>query len=311
MNGKDLLMAMGALEDCYVQEAEEKYPKGMARMNRRRWGAAAACLAALLCAVPLLLLQRQPQGTIPPSEPLGEPVTDAAQPEETEQSGETGQPEDTEHPDDSFVSAEIQVDMTAVYLNEISGIMDACRKIYDPSLYNTVAWGPEEIAAYYGKDMTPAYLPEGLKAASGNGYAFAVLAKDGEMVEDVLYYNFYHDYFEDGSPRLTENVTAPKGFTLTASKIGILKESFYMMQEDDIKISDICGYSVTIGYLPMSYGPYDPRTNEPSGYYELYTADFEADGIEYEFVSHQLPLEEVVKVIASVLSGREEISIKN
>ena len=47
--------------------------------------------------------------------------------------------------------------------------------------------------------------------------------KSGNIVEDTVGLNFYHDYYEDGSPKLTEGVKSAQGiFYHTASKIGIL-----------------------------------------------------------------------------------------
>ena len=55
----------------------------------------------------------------------------------------------------------------------------------------------------------------------------------------------------------------------------------------------------------MPYGPYDPETHEPSGYYDLYVAEFEKDGIEYQVVAEQISKSELVKVVSSILYGRE------
>lgn len=66
--------------------------------------------------------------------------------------------------------------------------------------------------------MSPAYIPDGLTAANGNGTARVIVDKSGNIVEDTVGLNFYHDYYEDGSPKLTEGVTARKGFSITASK---------------------------------------------------------------------------------------------
>ena len=57
----------------------------------------------------------------------------------------------------------------------------------------------------------------------------------------------------------------------------------------------------------MDYGPYDEETHEPAGCYDLYTADFQIDGTCYEVVSHQLPLEELVKIVASFIGETEHV----
>ena len=106
--------------------------------------------------------------------------------------------------------------------------------------------------------MSPAYIPDGLTAANGNGTARVIVDKSGNIVEDTVRLNFYHDYYEDGSPKLTEGVTARKGFSITASKISILSDCIYLLPENEVKTSDIDGTAVTFGYRSMPCGPYNP-----------------------------------------------------
>ena len=174
----------------------------------------------------------------------------------------------------------------------------------DPELYDSIHWDRDDAEGYYGRDLAPAYVPEGLTAAPGNGGASAVADKSGEIVEDIAWLGFYHDYYGDGSPKLTEEVPAHRGFSLTASRTGLLNDCLYILPENEVKTSDICGTAVTFGYRPMPYGPYDPDTHEPSGYYDLYVAEFECDGIECQIVAEQMEAEEVVKVVASIICGK-------
>ena len=50
---------------------------------------------------------------------------------------------------------------------------------------------------------------------------------------------------------------------------------------------------------------YTPDTHEPSGHYDMYIAEFERDGIEYQLVAEQLEKEEFVKIVSSVIYGEE------
>ena len=59
----------------------------------------------------------------------------------------------------------------------------------------------------------------------------------------------------------------------------------------------------------MPYGPYDPETHAPAGYYDMYVAEWEQEGVEYQLVADQMELEDVVKVVASMIYGQEEILI--
>ncbi|HIZ56168.1 MAG TPA: hypothetical protein H9671_08215, partial [Firmicutes bacterium] len=96
-------------------------------------------------------------------------------------------------------------------------------------------------------------------------------------------------------------------FSITVSKIGLLNDCLYILPENEVKTSDIGGTSVTFGYRSMPYGPYDPDTHEPSGYYDMYVAEFQHNGIEYQIVAEQMEAEEVVKVVSSIIYGEEVI----
>lgn len=179
-----------------------------------------------------------------------------------------------ESPDDGpgeaapTASAGIRVSMGDVSFNEVESLADAARLWRDPELYDSIHWDRDDAEGYYGRDLAPAYVPEGLTAAPGNGGASAVADKSGEIVEDIAWLGFYHDYYGDGSPKLTEEVPAHRGFSLTASRTGLLNDCLYILPENEVKTSDICGTAVTFGYRPMPYGPYDPDTHEPSGCYD-------------------------------------------
>ena len=149
------------------------------------------------------------------------------------------------------------------------------------------------------------YVPDGLTAAPGNCTARVIVNKNGNVVEDTIWLGFYHDYYEDGSPRLTDDVAAVNGFSITASKIGLLNDCLYILPENEVTASDIGGTAVTFGYRSMPYGPYDSETHEPSGYYDMYVAEFEYDGIEYQIVAEQMETEEVVKVVSSIIFGKD------
>jgi len=203
------------------------------------------------------------------------------------------------------------VRISEIRLNELGPSADAARLRRDPALYDEIRWGRDEIEAYLGGNPAPPYVPEGLKAAPGNGTARVIAGKeDGKVVEDTVYLGYWHDYDEDGSPKLTGGAVACKGFSLTASKLGILNCGLlYLRPEDERQACTINGIEVTFGSRKMPYGPYDPETHEPSGYYQLYTAEFTLRGADYQLVAEQMPLKEVVLVVASLLYGNAAVEI--
>lgn len=290
MNAKLFSEAMSNVNDRYYEEAESYHHK---KHGWIKWSAAAACLAAVFAAALSVLPNhfRQP-GTAPPDDPSG--VT-------------AGGPANNSDDDTTPAAPEIHISMDSIFFNEVEALTDTARLWRDPELYDRIWWDKTAVTDYYGKDLTPAYIPDGLTAAVGNGTARVIADKSGNIAEDTVRLGFYHDYHENGHPKLTEDVAAVKGFSITASKIGLLHDCLYLLPENEVKTSDIDEAAVTFGHRPMPYGPYDPDTHEPSGYYDLYVAEFEHDGIEYEIVAQQMEAEEVVKVVSSLIYGEEVI----
>lgn len=251
----------------------------------------AACFTVVLfTALSVLPNYFRQQGTAPPDNPNGVIVDN---------------PTNNSDDDTTPAKSEIHISMDNISFNEVGALKDAAHVWRNPELYDHIQWDKNAVIEYYGKDLSPAYIPDGLTAANGNGTARVIVDKSGNIVEDTVRLNFYHDYYEDGSPKLTEGVTARKGFSITASKIGILSDCIYLLPENEVKTSDIDGTAVTFGYRSMPYGPYNPDTHEPSGYYDMYVAEFEYDGIEYQIVAEQMEAEEVVKVVSSIIYGEE------
>lgn len=197
------------------------------------------------------------------------------------------------------------VAMSGVHINEVLPMISDGSKVgYDPSLYDNVTWDSAAIAEYYGGDLTPAYIPEGLVPAESNGTASVYLTKDGKMVEDTVGLGFYHDYYADGSPKLTDSIAAVKGFSLEASRLGKPDDCCVAMPDGETaETTDIGGVSVTFGHYTSDYGPYDPDTHEPSGQYDRYTAEFTLDGISYRITTDQLAQDEIVKIVSSIIFG--------
>lgn len=291
MKGKDLIMGMSALDDMIIQEAETECLKEP-RHSIWRWGAAAACVGALLIAAVAVLPQWLPTASLPPSQNNSAGTVHGVWEEE-------GQ---------SSVPFAIQIDRKGIFVNEITAVSDKSRRYYDPALYHDVYWKQEDVTAYFGREIAPAYIPSGLLASPLNGTATVIADQNGGIQMDSVTLNYYHDYYEDGSPKLTDDVAAVKGFSLEVSRMGILPDC-YQYKGEKIKTSEIEGVSVSIGHYSMEYGPYDPQTHEPAGYFGQYVADFSYDGVEYRLVASQLELEEVVKVVASVISGNNEVML--
>lgn len=287
MKGNDLLLGMSYIDERFIDEAEtETIRKETSSVRWMRYGVLAACFVIMIILVASVLPNII---SMPNTMPLDSNIADNGNNAEK----------------NTVSGSEIHFNMHNIFLNEIDTSYDigAARQWYDPELYDEIIWDEDEIFAYYGTDLNPSYIPEGLFPADWNGTARVFAEKNGKIVEDMVWVSYYHAYYEDGSPMLTEDVAAIRGFAIKASKIGLINECLYILPENEVKTSDIGGIEVTFGYRLMPYGPYDPDTHEPSGYYDLYVAEFTQDGIEYYIVTEQIEIEELVKVVSSIIYG--------
>lgn len=294
MNGQQLLMGVGYVDEKYIDEAENiKKTKKPIRIWKGI--AIAACFSFILTGAFIVSFHQFTKET--PTLPNDSDVAIS------------NTSNDDTQPDMNDNTQEIQICMRNIYVNEISGLTDSSRVMPDPSLFSEVTWNKEEIINYYGRDLTPYYIPEGLIASSYNDKATVYSDRNNVMLEDTVWQSFYSDYDEDGSPRPKNGTSIPTGFSITASKLGILNDCIYSSPDGQPEITTIEDIEVIVGYQKVSYGPYDSETHAPAGYYDMYVISFSVDGTEYQFVFEQIELEEAIKVVASFITETDKIEI--
>lgn len=305
MNAVQFSDALGEVNDKYVMEAiayERRRKRGWLK-----WGAWAACLGLILTAAIAALPGVLKGPVMPPPAPDPGPVAGG-----DEQSG-------TELPQPPGGQAVI-INWDNVAVNESESLApDAARLYRDPDLYLVESWGEEEVTAFYGWNLAPGYIPEGL--SDGGRSAAAGVWREratGGIVEEQAGRGFWSDFWEDGSPKSGDGLYIPTGFTVTASRLGILHCAIYL--PDESRTTDFGGVPVTLIHCSLPYGPYDRTRRDPSGlhympagYYDVYVASFTLDGVEYEIESQRLELEELVKITASVINvpPRENFTVGN
>lgn len=299
MNAATFLNALGEVDDKYVIQSAAYGRKRKSMWLK--WGVMAACMGMLFTVVMLTLpgILREPGGILPPSEPdVPGPLP----------GGEESRPDEdvAQVPDEQ----EIVIHWEGVAVNEVEQLAEgAARRYYDPALYDRVVWGEEEILNYYGWNLVPDYIPEGL---TGDGKEFSgtviIDKENGELVIDQLGRGFWSGYYEDSSPKSTDDIAIPTGFSLEASRLGYFNCG--ILSSGETKVTDFNGVPVTIIHRAMPHGPYDPDSyapdgihHTPAGYYDLYRAMFELDGVQYDINARRLQLEEVIKIAASVIAG--------
>ena len=152
------------ISDRFIWEAAEYRAKSR-RSAWVKWSVAAAC-AVFVCVAAFIALPGLLNGDVRRGADSAGPSAIGI----------------TRAPDAPDNKRAFQIQLQAVSFNEISGFSDAARRYYDPALYDTAVWDAARVADYFGRDLTPPYIPNGLSAAAGNGSAAVVVGKDGAVV---------------------------------------------------------------------------------------------------------------------------------
>lgn len=302
MRSIDLYTAVRALDDDILERSETAF-YGQKETGWLKWGAMAACVGLILTVALTTLpgILRGPGSVLPPPNPAPGPTVSE---DEQQNNGEPLQPPG---------EREITINWDNVAVNESAGLAPNAAPLYrDPALYNEEILDTQGVRTYYGWELAPAYIPDDLtgggKAVSGR----IVREKaTGNVVEDQAGRSFWVDFGEDGSPKSNDDVEIPKGFTIRASRLRILH--CCLLPVDGERTTDFGGVPVTLSHCSMKHGPFDPTkkapdglSNMPAGYYDIYTATFTLDGVEYEVSAQRLELEEVIKIVASIINPYSE-----
>ena len=301
MNAKQFSFALGKVDDKYIMESAAYEQKKKTRWQK--WGMMAACFCLLsIAAVMLPGVLKGTGGTFPPGVPI---ITGPVTSDDDQQPGI-----------DTAQSPQVIIKWDNVAVNESDGMVsDAAPRYYDPDLYYTENWGEEEIVAYYGWDLAPAYIPENLTdGGKGPGGITYQERATGKIVQDQGGRGFWADFGEDGSPKSDDDLYIPTGFTVRVSKLDILHCA--LLPVERARTTDFGGVPVTLTHCSMKHGPFDPSkkapdglSNMPAGYYDIYTASFTLNGTKYEVTAQRLELEEVIRIVASVIGASSSESI--
>ena len=241
-----------------------------------KWGAMVACLCLVVVGILVPAINNQISGPSSDPQQSGNPLN---------------------------VSAAIQIPLANVNINEFDSRITAAPLYYDPELYDSILWSEDEIFEYYGENISPQYVPDGLLHNLGQRI---VVSKTGEVCADTVVLRYYHEFDETGTPKHTDKVSANYGFSVTVSKLGLLSDCLYVLPDNEVKQTDIDGTKVTFGYRAM---PYVSAENEGNACYDLYVAEFETGGVAYQIVAEQMSMEDVIKVVASIICGTADVEV--
>lgn len=321
MKGKEMLYAMNYVNLDYVREADVgSFHAGLTRKNyvnskagraARPWAryfAAAACLCLALLGV--FRLGTAP--TVPGPDGPGAVIP----PVEVSQAPAEADPAQTAAPLQPPAGRQDTINWRFVEVNEAEGLSaDGTRLYMDPALYEAEHWDMDQVREYFGWELAPAYIPEDL-TGGGQGVGLTVYRDKatGELIEDQAGRGFWVDFWEDGSPKSDDDIVIPRGFTVRASKLGILH--CCLLPVDEERVTQFDRTEVVLTHASLPYGPFDPTRRDPSGlynmpagYYDVYAASFTLDGVEYEVAAQRMELEELIKIVASIISPFEDIIV--
>ena len=300
MKSIDLCNAFRAIDDDILERSETAACECKKKTGWMKWGTMVACFGLILTLTMMTLpnILKGQGNIVPPPDPdvPGPVVSD----DDSQSSVNPLQPP---------VEKGIIINWDGVAINESENLSsDATRLYRDPELYDKQSMDEDEVLVYYGWNLAPAYIPEGLTDGSNGPGGYLCREKTtGEVIEDQAGRGFWVDFWEDGSPKSDDDIVIPKGFTLIASRLGILH--CCLLPVDEERTTDFGGVSVTITHCSMKHGPFDPTqkapdglSNMPAGYYDIYTASFILDGVEYEIMAQRLELEEIIKIVASIIN---------
>ena len=298
MNAVQFSAALGKVNDEYIVEAIAY--EGKRNGVWLKWSALAACLGLILTAAMMTLpgILKGPGSAAPPPTP-DVPAPVAGVDDEPSGADPIAPPE----------KQTVAINWGGVTVNESAGMAPDAALLYpDLELYIEETWGESEIVAYYGWNLAPAYIPENL-SGGGRGVRAGIVREraTGEIVQEQAGRSFWTDFWEDGSPKSSDDIVIPTGFTVRASKTGILHCA--LLPVDESRTTDFGGTPVTLSHCALPYGPFDPTRRDPSGlynmpagYYDIYVASFALNGVEYEIEAQRLELEEVIQITASVIN---------
>ncbi len=288
MNAEQFSYALGKVNDKYIMEAIT-YKKEK-KSGWLKWGTMVACFGLILTVALVTLpgILKEPNKIEPPPDPgPGSVVGD----DDNQTNNEPLQPPN---------ERELIINWDNVVVNESAGLAPDAAPLYrDPALYNEEILDTQGVRTYYGWELAPAYIPDDLtgggKAVSGR----IVREKaTGNVVEDQAGRSFWVDFGEDGRPKSNDEIVIPKGFTIRASRLRILH--CCLLPVDGERTTDFGGVPVTLRHCSLPYG--DGVSKTPAGYYDIYTAAFTLNGVEYEIEAQRLELEEVIKITASIIN---------
>ena len=268
----------GQLPDFAAVEREILAAPVPRRRNLGVFFAAAAVALVLLAAGTVGLLNRG-GGTVPAPE-TPEPVLSAPVTEEEKGPEQAAEEAPEESETDVVVFNELGDELSMALDMDMSRVL----------VEHAQLWTLEQILDYWGQDLLPEALPEGVVAEFDEDSTWRYAAADG-LVWDQFSFS-YGDGLEVYDP-LERTLTV----TVAGSEIFQCGINF---SAEDLEPSTISGVEMWLGQRQVAYGPYEDGPDGekiPAGYCPLMEASFQRDGFQIRVTAENLTEDEFVAVL--------------
>lgn len=282
MNSFKIANAINSIGDDLILEADETSKTVSKKPIRLKYAAVAAALVCVIGGVNIAVKTQKEKEML--SHGIVPPFIDSAP-----------------------ISGIPVIKMSDIRFNDpLLGIVssDSLVAAWDSPMYDSIVLDTAGIIEYYGWDLIPKYIPDGLIPSEQNNSTKIYSRKDtGRIANDRKVIQFFDGYDEEGFPKGTASAgyEAPKGFELIAAKYGSLDLCCRLNISNIADTSSIGGTNVYFAHLSVPIG----KVSDPSGYWDNYIAEFELNGIQYRVTTKQLKAEEIVKIVSSIICGED------
>lgn len=194
-----------------------------------------------------------------------------------------------------------QDQMAKVHFNILEESLSADRVYFDPETTYEKQLTLAETIEYLGRDVRPSVIPEELTAYIDQypDAHFTIIYNNDDTVAFDQFQFTYQEEFESEAYTPLE-----KQLNVLVSKTGVKNDCVYVWS-DDMQPSELHGQTLMIGKREIPYGPYtvvEDGPNIPAGYYDLFLAEFNYDGIYYQVIADNFTEEEFVQTLSSMLT---------
>lgn len=267
---------------------------------------AAACIALLITAAALFSHENPlslPFAAVSPESSTGvatEPVTSSSSHENpVTQPAAVVTPKPSDQETNSSAQPAQPASAYDAYFNTLgSDVASACKLYIDPAKTYTKTLSFSQLLDYLGRDVRPTYLPAGLQGEDVKDQSFTLIYNNDGTLNSGSFSFFYQE-----KPGNQGYDPLERRLQISVAKGQLFRDCIYTWP-DETRESSINGHAVQLGKRKMPYGPYtvvENGPNTPAGYYDLFVAEFQFAGLDYEVVADNLTESEFLAVLASML----------